>query len=107
MNQKELIQYVEVNYKRGVDLIKIKNNDYAKPDTDAFANFRAAEAIGIKPEKAILLRVLDKIARINNCMEKDILAVETETIEDTVIDCSNYLQILAALLQDNKKNKTK
>ena len=30
MNQRELVDYVENFYSRGVSLIKVKNNDYAK-----------------------------------------------------------------------------
>ena len=42
-----------------------KGNDYARGD-DPFANFRTAEAIGVKPIKGILIRIMDKIQRLNN-----------------------------------------
>ncbi len=106
MNQAELIKSVTSTYEKGVKLIQRKNSDYAKPDIDAFANFRGAEIIGISVEKAILVRVLDKISRINTVIDNEFKNnVSDETVEDTLIDAVNYLAILKAYLENKKSNK--
>lgn len=81
-------------YKRGLALMRKKNADYAG-DEDPFKNFRNAQLIGLTVEQAILVRILDKLARIGNLLDKE-AQVADETLEDTLMDCANYLNILAA-----------
>lgn len=81
-------------YARGIDLMRKKNADYAGV-TDPFKNFRNAQLIGLTVEQAILVRILDKLARINNLLTSP-AEVKEETLEDTIMDCANYLNILAA-----------
>lgn len=102
MNQKEFIKHIEETYKRGVEIIKRKNSDYAE-NTDVFKNFRFAELVGVKPDRAILVRISDKLARISNLLEKENL-VKDETIEDTLIDLINYSAILVAYLYEQKRH---
>lgn len=81
-------------YTRGVELMRKKNADYAGVN-DPFKNFRSASVLGLSVEQAILVRVLDKLARINNLLTSH-AEVKEETLEDTILDCANYLNILAA-----------
>lgn len=100
MTTQQFIKTIEDFYARGVELIKIKNADYATGH-DPFQNFRSASVAGIEPPRAILLRVLDKLARISNLLGKE-AQVKDERIEDTLLDAVNYLAILYALLSDEK-----
>jgi len=90
----KFIDSIEKTFKDGVEIIKIKNADYAKGD-DPFLNFKFAELLGLSVEQAILLRVTDKIARINNLLDKE-PAVVGESMEDSLLDVINYLAILKA-----------
>ena len=105
MTQKELLKEVEETYKKGLSIIKIKNSDYAGGN-DAFRNFRSASVAGISPERAIVVRILDKLSRISNLLDKE-ASVKDESIEDTLIDLCNYTAILKAFLKDKNKTRKK
>jgi hypothetical protein len=102
MTQQEFIQHIEQTYRDGIELIKIKNADYAGND-DPWKNFRSAEVVGVSADRAILVRVLDKLARISNVMGKETMVAET--VEDTLIDAINYLAILKTLLYEQVKRQ--
>ena len=94
MNQEQFLENIRNTFQAGVCLIERKNKDYAN-STDPFRNFRSAEIVGLSLERAILVRVLDKLSRISNLIDKD-AAVKDESLEDTIIDAINYLAILKA-----------
>jgi len=98
MTNKEFIQSIENTFKDGVEIIKIKNADYANSE-NPFKNFESAIVAGVDIRKAIIVRVLDKISRIVNLLEKK-ASVKDEKLEDTIIDCINYLAILKAKLEE-------
>lgn len=100
----DLIDSVSKTYQEGLGLIERKNKDYAG-NGDPFQNFRACTAIGVTPEKALLVRIMDKITRISNLLERE-GQVKDEAIEDTCLDLVNYAAILKAYLEDKcKKSK--
>lgn len=108
MNQKGLINHIKKLHEVEIKLIKTKNEDYADPSIDAFLNFRSSELIDINYKKAILIRILDKLSRINNLMKKGNQGcVKEESLDDTISDCRNYLGILSAAIKDesNKNGK--
>jgi hypothetical protein len=74
--------------------MRAKNQDYAG-DKDPFKNFRYAEMVGVDVERAILVRMSDKLARISNCLDKEV-QVKDETVNDTLSDLINYTAILKA-----------
>jgi len=82
-----------------LSILERKNSDYtANVEFDEFANFRLAELIlGISVEKAIMVRLLDKVARISSLLEKKEPAVN-ESLDDSIIDAVGYLIILHAYL---------
>ncbi len=92
-----LISSVESFYEKGVEIIKKKNDDYATGD-DPYKNFRFASLVGVSPERAILVRVADKLARVSNLLDKE-PSVKDEKIEDTLLDMCNYLAILSSMLK--------
>jgi hypothetical protein len=106
MDRNKLILHIEQLYASGIWIIKQKNRDYCgQQDTaDVFANFRIAEMFGVPVETGILIRLGDKIARINNLLKHYSRAVENEAIEDTIIDAINYLALLHAYLAGGKRD---
>lgn len=100
MTQQDFFAHIEQTYKDGLNLIKIKNADYANSN-NPFKNFESAGIIGLGVDKAILVRILDKLARISNLLDKD-ADVKEESVEDTLIDAINYLAILKAYLYERK-----
>ena len=84
-----VIQMINVQ-KQALELFKRKNQDYG----DAFANYGT---IGV------LVRMGDKIARLQSITEKSITLVNTESLRDTLIDLHNYSAMAIMLLDENKK----
>jgi hypothetical protein len=79
--------------KEGLELFRKKNKDYG----DAFANYGA---IGV------LVRMGDKISRLQSITNNSISLINTESLRDTLIDLHNYSAMAIMLLdEDNKKNK--
>ena len=71
------------------DLFKKKNQDYG----DAFANYGA---IGV------LVRIGDKISRLQSITTRQISLINTESLRDTLIDLHNY-SAMAIMLIDEKR----
>lgn len=69
------------------ELFKKKNDDYG----DAFANYGT---IGV------LVRVGDKISRLQNITQKGVTLVEDEKLRDTLIDLHNYAAMAIMLLDE-------
>lgn len=90
-----LLEDVKSTYDKSLDIIAKKNQDYATGE-DPFKNFRFSEMMGVDPQRAILVRISDKLARMSNLLDKPPAVVE-ENIEDTIIDAIGYLAILNAL----------
>ena len=103
MNRTKFIEHIEEVYKRGVDLIKTKNQDYGA-DSNPFKNFEHTVIAGVSPERAIVVRMADKLSRISTCLDKDVQVMD-EKVDDTVLDLINYAAILHARLTANKENK--
>lgn len=90
---------------KAYDIMKKKNSDYANNETLPFTNFYCCEDIlGIKAETGILVRLIDKAARISNLALKQ-PEVTSESLSDTIIDSINYLAILKHLSFDRTRQK--
>jgi len=98
-----LIDSMEQTFEQCLQIAKRKTQDYATQQ-DPFKNFRNSKVVGVKPSRGILVRILDKISRISNLIDKN-AAVKDESIEDTINDAINYLAILKAQLQNERKEK--
>ncbi len=88
------------NLSKCINIMKAKAKDYAT-ECDPFANFRACEQFGIPLERGILVRISDKISRINNLFDKEADVVD-ESIEDTIRDAINYLNIIHIYLKEKR-----
>lgn len=88
MNRKEQLRIVQ---DEGLQLFEKKNADYG----DAFATYGT---IGV------LVRMGDKIMRLQNITNKGITLVDDEKIRDTLIDLHNYAA-MAVMLLDEKNTQ--
>ena len=100
MTQKEFITLLAAEHDLCVEISRKKNQDYATND-DAFLNFRSSSVVGVDIRRAILVRMMDKIVRVSNLLDKNPLVVE-ESVADTLRDISNYSLILKLLIDDER-----
>ena len=111
MNSNEFLEFHKQFCNKMYEICKKKNQDYASLK-NPFSNFEKAELMGICTiEAGILIRMIDKISRITNYVNKGQLAVTDETVADTLLDLANYSCMLAAYLKMKKElnelNETK
>jgi hypothetical protein len=91
-----LYQLHERLTKEALDLMYKKNHDYAS-DADPYRNFRMFGLLGI------VVRLGDKLARLQSFIDNGDLAVSDEQIEDTLKDIINYSVIFGGFLADAKQ----
>lgn len=99
ISRKELTKIAYNLFDEAVVILEAKNKDYANEE-DVFANFRASQVLGIKPEMALLIRCLDKIARLRAFIDNGELAVKDESYRDAVVDVINYMVLLYGLFDE-------
>ena len=97
MNQETFLKRIEELHNECVEIVKIKNKDYSTAD-DPFRNFKAPTLFGITVEKAILVRMADKISRTSVLLDKK-AHVKDESLTDSLQDLANYALILATWLE--------
>ena len=113
MNINELLEIHEDTCSKCKSIMVKKNNDYTggKTDNDIFANFNSSKIIGLHPVKGLLIRVIDKIQRINSFTNDKELSVPNETVEDACDDIINYAILAKAMLIEERskieRNKAK
>jgi hypothetical protein len=90
MTSNNRVSQMELVQKEALELFKKKNADYG----DAFANYGV---IGV------LVRMGDKISRLQSITTKQISLVNTESLRDTLIDLHNYSAMGIMLLDQDKK----
>ena len=83
VSQMQLIQ------KESLELFKRKNQDYG----DAFANYGAV---------GVLIRMGDKIARLQSITNKSVSLINSESLRDTLIDLHNYSAMAIMLLDEDE-----
>ncbi len=81
------IEQMEKVQEEGLELFKKKNKDYG----DAFANYGPV---------GVLVRIGDKIQRLQSISNSGIVLNNDESIRDTLIDLHNYAA-MAIMLMDN------
>jgi len=81
VSQMQLIQ------SEGLELFKRKNQDYG----DAFAKYGVV---------GVLVRMGDKIARLQSISTTSISLVDTESLRDTLIDLHNYSAMALMILDE-------
>lgn len=96
MNREDLHNHMKATFAEALLIAAAKNNDYAKGD-DPFKNFKVSEVVGVPVERGIMVRMMDKVARISNSFDTE-LKVKDESVSDTLNDLINYAAILKAYL---------
>jgi len=89
--EKRVEQMMKVQ-REGLELFKKKNHDYG----DAFANYGT---IGV------LVRMSDKISRLQSITKSSLTLVNNESIRDTLIDLHNYSAMAIMLLDEDIEEK--
>ena len=85
-SNQRVVQFKEIQ-KEGLELFTKKNKDYG----DAFANYGT---IGV------LVRMGDKIARLQSITNNQITLVDDEKLRDTLIDLHNYTAMAIMCLDE-------
>lgn len=106
MTKDELFVLHENLNEMGLKVMRAKNEDYST-GVDPFSNFRGSLFIGIEPELGLLLRVMDKIKRIEAFVKTGKLKVIGESCTDAIVDIRNYMVLLQGLIQEREELKDK
>jgi len=88
--------------KRMGKIFDAKNKDYS--NGNLYKNFFESERIKISPSKGVILRMLDKVSRICNLINKERFEVKDESIEDTLLDLANYSLIAILVLRKERES---
>jgi hypothetical protein len=96
MTRDELLAHHRVLSDKARELMANKNHDYAST-ADPFRNFRRHGLQGI------LVRLSDKLARLESFVENGTLHVKDETILDTLLDIQNYSILFYGYYEDTKQ----
>jgi hypothetical protein len=101
MNTKQLLKYHDKLSRQARAIMAKKNHDYAGDSgTTPFANFETTEKVGItSTEKGMLVRILDKVQRLNTFADCGKLSVENESATDACLDIVNYCILFAAYIK--------
>lgn len=103
-----LIESTELLYRNALSTMLKKNADYAG-SSESMRNFKlSAEIANVTMSQGILTRLVDKVTRIGNLLQKE-NEVKDESVFDTIQDLINYSAILlyALKLEKNEKEKEK
>lgn len=107
VNNNVLISDMEAIFSKCLETAKKKNADYSGAiEPDPFKNLRGSSFVGVTPERAILVRMMDKMSRVSNLLAQE-AQVKDEAIEDTLMDTVNYAAILLSYIKNNKKPAAK
>lgn len=103
MTKEQYMQFHTQCCHKMIETTKRKNADYTGTSDDPFANFSRVESIGIcTTEQGFLTRMFDKFSRITSFVQKGILEVKDESVEDTLIDLANYCILMAGYIRARK-----
>jgi hypothetical protein len=104
MNKQEYYEYHKRTCENLTEITRKKNSDYTGVGDDPFANFTQVEKAGIcSTEVGFLVRMSDKMSRINSFVQKGFLEVSDESVKDTLNDLSNYGILMAGYIESKKQ----
>jgi len=100
MTREELIKLHEDTCNAARKTMIIKNQDYSceSVNESPFSNFTGSEALGIEPVMGIMLRVFDKMKRIQAFSANGTLSVENESVHDAIEDILNYVILAKGII---------
>jgi hypothetical protein len=82
-----------------------KDNDYSATGRP-MGNLRKCEDAGIDAWRGCLVRVGDKMSRLENFLKEKEYLVISEKAEDTVIDLANYAILMSCLIEEIKPSNS-
>ena len=80
-----------------------KDNDYSATGLP-MGNLRKCEDAGIDAWRGCLVRIGDKMSRLENFLNEKEYLVIAEKAEDTIIDLANYSILCSCLIEEQKHN---
>lgn len=84
-----------------------KNKDYTGGEDDPFKNFKMVERLGVaSTEQGFVTRMTDKLMRISTFVQKGILQVKDEKVEDTLLDLAVYCILMVCYLREKRNEPT-
>ena len=108
MTRDELLKMHEDTCLASREIMARKNHDYTAGGSP-FANFEGSRYLGIDPVLGILLRVQDKMKRIETFVRQGTLAVKGESVDDAISDIINYMVLAKGIIRSqilaNEPNK--
>jgi hypothetical protein len=109
MTIKDLLELHDETCKKCKEIMGKKNSDYTGGEkaTDIFANFKASKVLDIHPVKGILMRMMDKIQRIQSFTNDRKLQVPNESVDDACEDIINYAILAKAMLTEERELRAK
>lgn len=107
MDRDQLVNNIDDVHHRITDILLNKSTDYAAGGNDFLANFRTCETIGVPVITGILIRMLDKIKRVQSFVVRGSLAVKSESAYDAVLDIIGYAIIIYCVLKEGGSNDKK
>ena len=106
MTRTELLTLHDETCRKCKSIMEKKNNDYAgSGQDDPFKNFKMASSFGIHPVQGILLRIGDKLQRVNTFAQDGKLAVANESVDDALEDVINYCILAKGMIQQQRNTK--
>ena len=95
-----------------IEILENMQSVYEAKDSDYSAtglpmgNLRKCEDAGIEAWRGCLVRIGDKMSRLENFLKEKEYLVISEKAEDTVIDLANYSILMSCLIEENKKTQS-
>ena len=84
---------------KALSIVEAKRHDYSG-DADPFGNFRKSTLFKVEPWRGVLVRLTDKLSRIENITDTGVRMVEDEDLWQTFADAVNYVCILGGLVAE-------
>lgn len=104
MTKEQYLEFHKQVCERLVSITKAKNADYTGITDDPFRNFTQVEVLGIcSTLQGFLVRMTDKFSRVNSFVQKGILEVKDESVDDTLFDLANYAILMAGFIKSERE----
>ena len=107
MTGNEFVEWHKQTVLKMNEICKAKNQDYSGGgDVYAFNNFVMVEHKKVcSTEAGFLVRMEDKMMRVNNLLRNGDNAVKDESIQDTLLDLANYSILMAGYIQSKQQGE--
>ena len=99
----DLLQLHDKLCLQGKGIMEAKNHDYTSGSDNVFANFEGSNVFGVSTVKGILVRIGDKLKRIQSFDEQGHLKVKDESVQDALIDIINYSVLIGGVFEQEKR----